>query len=84
MPFYWGENFCQAKKKDSEPCKNKAYFTQTKLLLCGVHSQKSKRSILPKNPDRDKIEKEKYEEHMKVVKTCAKKNKLQNKKGDCY
>lgn len=56
MDFY-GEQNCQAKKADGQPCKNKAYYRhQTKnFLSCGVHCKGDDRLELPVNPDAEKI-----------------------------
>jgi len=79
---YWGEHTCEESyKKTGEDCRNKAYYIQAKKLVCGVHSKKDKRTTLTKNPNKDKIERDNYEKHIKSVEKRAKVNRDNGKTG---
>ena len=70
---YWGEQTCDnIVKSTQKQCTNQAYYIKDNKLLCGVHSKKDNRTVLPKNPNKDKIEKENYERHLKTIKQVAK------------
>ena len=50
--IYWGEKKCSAiVKSTNTKCNNNAYYIEDTKILCGVHSRKSKRTTLSKNPD---------------------------------
>ena len=56
MPkVYHGETQCidtiKSGARKGEQCTNNAYYVQNGRYLCGVHSKKELRSLLPKNPD---------------------------------
>ena len=82
---YLGEQICNTTVKSTQKqCTNKAYYTKENKLLCGVHSKKHDRTILPKNPNKDKIEKENYDRHLATIKQVAKKNKENKILGNVY
>jgi hypothetical protein len=82
---YWGEQICNTTVKSTQKqCTNKAYYTKENKLLCGVHSKKHDRTILSKNPNKDKIEKENYDRHLATIKQVAKKNKENKILGNVY
>lgn len=79
---YWGEQTCDnIVKSTQKQCTNQAYYIKDNKLLCGVHSKKDNRTVLPKNPNKDKIEKENYERHLKTIKQVAKQNRKEKKLG---
>ena len=83
--FYWGEQICSNTVKSTQKqCTNKAYYSIENKLLCGVHSKKHDRTILPKNPKKDKIEKEKYEQHLNIIEQVAIKNRENKILGNVY
>ncbi len=52
--IYYNTITCQAiKHSDSKPCTNNAYYLQDQRYLCGVHSKKNQRTILPKDKNAD-------------------------------
>lgn len=84
-PFY-NTIKCQAMYKTGEPCRNMAYYSIHKLnkikFVCGVHSQKIERIVLPKDPDaKFKLDKLLNERQL-LVEKVAKNNKQLGKKGD--
>ena len=82
---YWGEQICNGiVKSKQKQCTNKAYYSTENKLLCGGHSKKHDRTILPKNPEKDKIEKENYDRHLETIKQVAKKNKENKLLGNVY
>ena len=50
---YWGEQTCDnIVKSTQKQCINQAYYIKDNKLLCGVHSKKDNRTVLPKNPNK--------------------------------
>jgi len=82
---YWGEQICSNTVKSTQKlCTNKAYYSLENKLLCGVHSKKHNRTILPKNPEKDKIEKKKYDQHLNIIEQVAIKNRENKILGNVY
>ena len=83
--IYWGEHQCSnIVKSTNKQCTNLSYYIQNDKLCCGVHSKKDLRTILNKNPNKSKIEKENYEKHLETIKQTAKQNRKDKKLGSIY
>lgn len=79
---YFGERMCQAAFKSGAPCTNKAYFVQEGSYRCGVHSKKTKRVQLAKNPRADELAEEQQQNREDIVKTAAAKKRKRHERGD--
>lgn len=79
--LYHGESICTGKKASGVACTNKAYYLDRGCALCGVHSSKTTRKNLPKNPNKDEIANQKIFEHMKGVALKARENLALGKGG---
>lgn len=79
---FYGESKCIGVYKSGKLCTNNGYYLQDGQILCGLHSDKNKRDILPKNPNAEKLRKEEIELHNKSVRKAQIKNKNLGKSGD--
>lgn len=80
---FWGETTCMLLKKSSKtPCENAAYYLDNGKYCCGVHSDKTTRLILRKNPERKLLERQILENHNEQIEDISKNNKKHNKQGD--
>ncbi len=86
QPIYYGSITCQAIKKDKQPCTNKAYYTYDNKYCCGVHSNKSKRTELSKDPNANDKKTRLIELHQQSVRDQIWSNGKNNRKGEvkCY
>ena len=83
MVKYFGETICQYKSKDDKTCMRKGYYINSnKQIMCGYHSYKETRTILPKNPKRIKNKKVIIKKHNDKCKLIAEQNEKLNKNGD--
>lgn len=80
--IYWGEVKCEAFFRNGKPCTNRAYYTQEGESRCGVHSKKTTRLDLPKNPDAAKLLEEARAEREIEVMRQAKVKKAKGLKGE--
>ena len=66
---FWGEGKCEAKMQGGRHqglrCIKKAYYSQGRQVLCGMHSSAGKRKPLGKNPEA-KVNAEKMAEDLNV------------------
>ena len=85
-PLYHGEVPCSfihtSGKKKGEKCDKKAYYLQGERHLCVIHSDKTKRKNMPKNPSSKKNKENHLKELEKQIEEVAKKNKEDGKKGN--
>lgn len=80
--IFYGETICQGIiKSTNKPCTNYAYYLDNKKNLCGVHSNKTTRKNLPKNPNKEKDRLEMYSKQKLEVERVAKENRNNGKKG---
>jgi hypothetical protein len=78
---YYGEATCVATKANGLACVNKAYYIQSDVLCCGVHSDKNKRQPLPENPDKDLNRARLLKTRQLIVEQTAQKNRQEGKMG---
>lgn len=74
MNIFYGERNCEGKYKSGIHCNNMAYYYDNKYL-CGLHSNKSTRKQLPKNPNEYKNKLKMLEEREKIVESVAEENR---------
>jgi len=76
--IYYGSIVCQAilnsGKNKGEKCTNRAYYQENYKYLCGQHSDKTKRTTLPKNKAKAENRKKEIEQHISDVESIAKTN----------
>ncbi len=84
---FYGSRKCQAINKSKNiPCNNGAYYEQNGKYLCGMHSDKAKRTILPKDKNASLIKEELIFKHNISVDKYAKTNREKGEMGEvvCY
>ena len=83
MASYYGERQC-ASVKNNKQCSNKAYFLGilSGTLLCGVHSRKIDKEILPKNPNKKQIEEDLRKKRKEDTILSASENAKNGQPGD--
>lgn len=83
---YYGESACSSTyasgKNKGKSCLNKAYYYENDQYLCGVHSNKDKRTKLEKNPNSDKIKEDKLVQDLSDVEEAKLDNIKNGIKGD--
>jgi len=84
--IYFGSIKCQqyisSEKKKDQKCDNLACYKQSKKYLCGVHSDRVKRSVLPKDPNAKETKENMLKNRQKLVDEASEKNKKEGKKGN--
>lgn len=78
---YHGETSCSSRKKNGAMCTNKAYYSSSGKLCCGVHSKAATRDELPKNPNKARLRNEELSAHSNMTVTRARENKEAGRKG---
>lgn len=81
MASFYGETICTEIKRNGERCNNKAYYVDNIFLRCGVHSNKSTRQELPKNPNKNKIKEDKIDSERNRAIEVAENNRKLDVKG---
>lgn len=85
MEIYYGETDCQAiyqsGKKQGQKCTNHAYYLDQKKYLCGVHSNKTTRITLQKNPNKNVEQNKLLYEREKIVESAAEYNRQNGIQG---
>jgi hypothetical protein len=88
MSIYYGETYCQKKKRSGDPCKFYAYFQVGTNYFCGVHSNKNinERIKLPVNPNKKKQKNDLLVSRQDDVVKTADENKKNSTRGTivCY
>ncbi len=82
---YFGKGICQGQyksgAKEGQPCEKWAYYQEGDQILCGIHSNKTKRITLPKNPKADQIKEEQRLARMEKVNQVSQLNFAAGKRG---
>lgn len=84
---YHGNRLCQGvKQSDGLACTNGAYYEQAGRFLCGVHSDKKKRTLLPKDKEEKRRRLTTIDDHHTTIEIARLENKAQGRKGTlrCY
>lgn len=82
--IYYGKLMCQARTQKGDRCTNGAYYVQCKdecKYLCGQHSDKGVRTILPKDKKRAENRTREIEEHNLSIETFRANNATKNLVG---